>query len=114
MNKPLSTPEIDFDFTISKNNGLKKSLSQQLKYGGDYSSLAKALINIDSLLANAILVEKHSDIYRDTVRANPNFESTSVLISLLDNGDSIIPIVLEIKKEKNSDIGVLYVYVGMT
>ena len=59
------------------------------------------------------MIKKHSDIYKDTIRENENFESATVFLSILNDGDNIIPIVLEVKKDKTFSNGVLYVYVCM-
>ncbi len=113
LNSEMSMPGLPYKVTLSKNNGLKKSLNQQIKYSGTYADFAKALINIDSIIENAILIEKHSDIYMGTVRENVNFENATVFLSILNDGDNIIPIVLEVKKDKTFNNGVLYVYTCM-
>ena len=68
LNRPMSTPELDIEFTYSKGNGLKESISQQLKYGGSYADFAKALLSLDAILENAVLIEQHPDKYKGTVR----------------------------------------------
>ena len=112
--KPMSNPEIKFEFQISKNNGLKKSIHNQLSYGGSYGDFAKALINLDRIIPNAVLVEAHTkDRYADTKRANDRFEGAYVLLGAFQDSDYIIPVKLEIKKE-SGDTGNLYVVVAMT
>ncbi len=113
LNVSKSSPAIEIDFTFSKNNGLKKSLSRQLDYGGGYADFAKALINFDVVLENAILIEEHTDKYKGKEREDPHLEKVYVLFSAFKDGRFIIPVQLEIKK--SSDVGgVLYVNVAMT
>ena len=113
LNVSKSSPAIEIDFTFSKNNGLKKSLSRQLDYGGGYADFAKALINFDVVLENAILIEEHTDKYKGKEREDPHLEKVYVLFSAFKDGRFIIPVQLEIKK--SSDVGgILYVNVAMT
>ena len=112
--KPLSNPEIKFEFQISKNNGLKKSIHNQLSYGGSYGDFSKALINLDRIIPRAVLVEAHTkDRYADTPRADDRFEGAYVLIGAFQDSENIIPVKIEIKKEKG-ETGNLYVVVAMT
>ncbi len=113
LNRNLKTPDIDVEFQFSKNKGLKESLSKQLNYGGSYGDFAKALVNLEQILDNAVLIEKHGDKYAGTVRADENLESVSVLVGAFRDGDSIIPVQMEIKKTSNRG-GQLYVTVAMT
>lgn len=34
-------------------------MSKQLRYGGTYADFAKALVNLDGILENAVLIEQH-------------------------------------------------------
>ena len=113
LNRPLTTPELDIEFTYSKGNGLKESISQQLKYGGSYADFAKALLNLDTILKNAVLIEQHPDKYKGTVRENDNLINTSVLLGLFADGDTLIPVQMEIKKTADTG-GHLYMTVALT
>ena len=112
INKPLQTPDVEIDFQFS-NGGLSKSLSQQLKYGGSYTDFAGAINNLEQILQNAVLIEQHTDKYEGTSRADINLERVYVLFGAYQNGASVIPVQMEIKK--SSDVGGrLYVTVAMT
>ncbi len=113
LNKTMKTPEIDIDFVFSKNKGLKESLSKQLRYGGSYRDFANALINLDSILENAILIEVHKDKYEGTSRENRNLEAVYVLFGAFKEDKYIIPVQAEIKKVVGSG-GRLYMTVAMT
>ena len=113
LNKSMKTPEVEIDFVFTSNGGLKESLHKQLRYGGNYADFAKAIINLDKVLEYAILIEAHGDKYAETVKANPNLERVYVLFSAFKDGDSIIPIQLEIKKHSHEG-GRLYMTVAMT
>ncbi len=114
LRKPKSHPEIKFEFQISKNNGLKKSLNNQLNYGGDYGEFARALINLDSIIQNAVLIEAHTaDRYKDTIRENERFEGAYVLLGAFQDSEYVFPVKLEIKKE-TGETGNLYVVVALT
>lgn len=114
LNTPLSTTDLDIEFQISKNNGLRESLSQQLKYGGNYRDFSRALINLKSILENAVLVHSSNvDRYAGTVRETETFVATHVLLGAFRNGESIIPVKLEIKQNRNIPNN-LYLVVAMT
>lgn len=111
--KKHTSPSVEVEFTFSKNKGLKESMSKQLKYGGSYADFAKAIANIDHILDNAVMIEKHTDKYKGTVREDRHLESTSVLMSLFRDRTHIIPVQFEIKKSSQNG-GQLYVTVAMT
>lgn len=113
LNKTMKTPEVDIEFVLSKNKGLKESLSKQLRYGGSYRDFANALINLDSILENAILIEVHKDKYEGTSRENRNLEAVYVLFGAFKTDKYIIPVQSEIKKVIGSG-GRLYMTVAMT
>jgi len=113
LNRNMKTPEVEIEFIFSKNKGLGESISKQLRYGGSYADFAKALVNMDRILENAILVEKHGDKYKGTARENRNLDAVYVLFSAFKDKDYVVPVQLEIKK--SSDVGGrLYVTVAMT
>ena len=114
LNIPLSTSSLNIKFELSKNNGLRESLSHQLKYGGNYHDLSIALINLHNILKNAILIEIHSkDRYKDTPREDINFKAGYVLFSAFHTDEDIFPVKLEIKEKKDSQ-NILYLLVSMT
>ena len=114
LNVPLSTSALDIEFQLSKNNGLRESLSQQLKYGGNFHDFSKALINLRDILNRAVLVEVHTeDKYKGTVREDINFEAGYVLFSAFKSQEYVIPVKLEIKQKKDVH-NILYVVVSMT
>ena len=112
LNKPYKTPDLDIKFTFSKNGGLSESIYRQMNYGGDYADFAKALINLDDVIKNAVLIEQHNDKYKGTVRENRNLQKVSVLMGLFRDGDMIIPVQMEIKH--STDGNRLYMTVAMT
>ena len=112
LNKNLKTPDVEIDFQFSS-KGLRKSLHQQLKYGGSYTDFAGAISNLEKILQNAVLIEQHTDKYVGTSRADQNLERVYVLFGAFQDGKSIVPVQFEIKK--SSDVGgKLYVTVAMT
>lgn len=113
LNRSLKSPAVEIEFKFSKNKGLKESLSKQLRYGGSYGDFAKALTNLDQILENAVLIEKHGDKYKGTTREDHRLESVSVLFGACRDGNQIIPVQMEIKKSSTNE-GQLYVTVAMT
>ena len=113
LNRSMKTPDVEIEFTFSKNKGLRESMSKQLRYGGTYADFAKALVNLDGILENAVLIEQHKDKYAGTTRANNQLKSVSVLVGVFRDGDSLIPTQIEIKDTSNAG-GILYMTVTMT
>lgn len=112
LNRTMKTPEVEVDFTFST-GGLTESMHKQLRYGGSYADFAKTMINLDKVLENAVLIEKHGDKYAGTSRADRNLENVYVLFGAFRDGDNVIPVQMEIKK--TSDYGSrLYMTVAMT
>ncbi|MBQ8399463.1 MAG: hypothetical protein IJX08_05770, partial [Clostridia bacterium] len=101
--KMLSSPPVEIDFNYSMGNGLKESLSKQLRYGGNYNDFAHALINIDEILKNAVLIEIHDDKYKGTTREDEHLQSVYVLFSAIRHNETIVPVQMEIKE--SSDVG---------
>lgn len=110
--KHYSTKSVDvvFDFTMG---GLRKSLHSQLKYGGNYSDLAKVVVNLQDLLDSALLIEAHTDKGRGTLKENHRLKQVYVLLSALKDGQSIIPVQFEIKQFVD-DNNRLYLAVALT
>ena len=69
--------------------------------------------NPNRILEKAILIEKHGDKYKGTVREDRRLESVSVLMGAFKDGNTIIPVQMEIKKSSQNG-GQLYVTVAMT
>ena len=112
LNRNMKTPEVDIEFQFSKGKGLKESTHKQLHYGGSYADFAKALINIDAILENAVLIEMHPDKYKGTPRADQTLEGVSVLFGAFRDGKSVIPVQFEIKKSSSYG-GRLHMYVTL-
>jgi len=113
LNRGLKTPDVEIEFQFSRNKGLKESLSKQLRYGGSYADFARALTNLDSILKNAVLIEKHGDKYAGTDREDKYLEDVSVLLGMFRDRDGMIPVQMEIKKTTDSGSH-LYMVVSMT
>lgn len=78
------------------------SLNYQTEYGGAYVSFAKALVNLDEILQNAVLIERHTDKYKGTIRESENLENVSVLLGMFWDGNELMPVQMEIKKTTDS------------
>ena len=113
LNRTMTSPDVDIEFTFSKNKGLLESTQKQLRYGGSYQDFAKALIHIDQILQDAVLVEKHTDKYKGTAREDGSLQNVSVLFGAFRDGRFVIPVQFEIKKSSNYG-GRLYMTVAMT
>lgn len=113
LKRSMSTPDVDVEFRFTSSGGLSESLHKQLRYGGNYSDFAKAMINMDKILQSATLIEKHGDKYAGTSRANENLESVYVLFGAFRDGNNVIPVQMEIKKTSDSGSR-LYMMVTMT
>lgn len=109
LNTKLTAPGIKFEFDMSA-KGLSESLHKQKEYGGSYENLLYALDNLNTLLENSLLINKHSDKYKGTDLGNEDINSISVLMSLMGNEDTLIPVKLDIKEYKGQP-GKLYVTV---
>ena len=93
---------IDVEFTFT-GRGANKSLHSQMKYGGDYGDFTNVVNNIKVLLNNAVLIETHRDKALGTYRENPRLKQVYVMMSLLQDGNYVIPVQFEVKEYKNSD-----------
>ena len=105
-----STPELDFDFSFGQ-NGLAESLHNQNYYGGDYVDFAKVIANLEKVLDNATLIEEHSDKYSGKIKEDTELLRVYVMMSLLQDGNTVIPVQLEIKRRIDGK-SVLYVAVA--
>lgn len=105
-----STPELDFDFSFGQ-KGLAESLHNQNYYGGDYVDFAKVIANLEKVLDNATLIEEHSDKYSGKIKEDTELLRVYVMMSLLQDGNTVIPVQLEIKRRIDGK-SVLYVAVA--
>ncbi len=112
LNKELRIEGFSEPISFKKNGGLKKSLSQQLKFGGSYTDFAKAIISMDTILKNAVLIDVHTDKYDGTTQEDKRLDNVSVFLSAFSDGKNIIPVQLEIKKLSGTE-RVLYVTVAL-
>lgn len=60
-----------------------------------------------------VTIEKHTDKYVGTWRQDDMMIDTTVLFSILEDGDEIIPIQIEIKRKTDLNYGAMYMYVAM-
>lgn len=85
--------DIEFGFTM---RGLNKSLFSQMSYGGSYADLAKVFSVMDDVVSNAELIEVHDDYKKGTRDENQNLLNTYVLLGTVLDGNSIIPVQMEV------------------
>ena len=111
--RKYSSKAIDFDFEFTVKKGFYKSTHQQLKYGGDYPKLAKVLSNLQELFEKAVLIETHFDRDIGTKFEKPYAKQFYVLMSVLKDEESLIPVQFEII-EYNNDDNKLYIAVAMS
>lgn len=112
--KKYSAPtlgDITFSFTAG---GVRKSLnSQETLYGGDKADFTKAVVHLQELLDNSVLIETHTDKATGTERENIRLKQVYVLLSAMQDGESIIPVQFEIKQYVD-DNNRLYLAVALT
>ena len=104
--KAYKTQDLEIEFYYS-NNRLDESAEKQVtvKTDGKYILMSQLLTCFDEVIANARLVEVHSDRYAGTQRENPDFVRSYILLSAFQNDSGIVPVKLLIKeyrKEKNT------------
>ena len=92
---------IEFDFS---HNNLDESTRKQERC---FDNFALMLTCFDDVIKNAILIEVHTDRYKD-----PNFDCMCVLASAFLHNDSIVPVKLEIKKLRHPKQNTLYIAVS--
>ncbi len=103
--------DIEFEFTAG---GVRKSLnSQETLYGGTKADFAKAAANLQKLLDNAVLIETHTDKGKGTNKENARLKQVYVLLSVMRDGDSIIPVQFEVKQYIDNN-NRLYLAVALT
>ncbi|MBQ7128807.1 MAG: hypothetical protein IJO19_02330, partial [Clostridia bacterium] len=78
-------------------NGLRKSIhSQENFYGGNLGDFAKVVLNMQKLLDNSVLIDVHSDKGKGTKKEHNRLQRTFVLISAMQEGNTITPVQFEI------------------
>lgn len=105
------TIDVDFRFT---SHSLKESTHKQsnVKFADKYIKFAEMLNNFDSVIKNAVLIERHSDRYEGGKRYDPDLKQVYVLVSGFEDEEGIVPVKLEVKefdKKENN----LYVTITM-
>ena len=108
----LKNSRIEFPFRFSNANA-GVSAQHQSEYGGSYQDLAKALTCLPTIVENAELIETHTEKKRGTKKENTDLKQVYVLLGAMKDGESIIPIQMEVKEFKNANGG-LYMTVAMT
>lgn len=108
----LKNSRIEFPFRFSNANA-GVSAQHQSEYGGSYQDLAKALTCLPTIVENAELIETHTEKKRGTKKENHDLKQVYVLLGAMKDGESIIPIQMEVKEFKNASGG-LYMTVAMT
>lgn len=102
---------VDFDFTLK---GVRKSLhSQETAYGGSKADFAKAITHLQELLDNAVLIETHTDKGKGTDREQRGLQQVYVLLSTMQEGNTIIPVQFEVKQYIDNN-NRLYLAVALT
>lgn len=111
--KAYSTDAVDVQFEFTA-GGFRKSVNSQLfDYGGSIADFTKVVLNMQSILDNAVLLEIHSDKAKGTPRENTQLMQTYVLLSAFLDGGNVSPVQFEIKRyidEQNR----LYLAVALT
>lgn len=102
--------DVEFDFTMG---GLRKSLHSQMEYGGNYSDLAKVITNLQGLIDSSVLIETHLDKGVGTSKESMGLKQVYVLLSVLQEGNMLVPVQFEIKQYVN-DQNRLYLAVALT
>ena len=111
--KKYRSSAIDVQFELT-GKGIRKSLnSQENSYGGSKADFAKAILNIEKLLDNALLIETHTDKGKGTQRENRRLKQVYVLMSAMQDGRYIIPVQFEVKQYVD-DNNRLYLAVALT
>lgn len=108
----LKNSRIEFPFRFSNANA-GVSAQHQSEYGGSYQDLVKTLTCLPTIVENAELIETHTEKKRGTKKENPDLKQVYVLLGAMKDGESIIPIQMEVKEFKNANGG-LYMTVAMT
>ncbi len=112
LNVDLKNSMLQFPFRFS-GKGLEVSLHHQLEYGGTYQDYVRAMSCFNDLVKNAVPIEVHTDKKVGTVKENVGLKKVYVLASAYRDGNSIVPIELEVKEFLDRDSS-LYMAVVLT
>lgn len=94
--KTYGNKEISGKIVFSKRS-IRKSANEQFSRKRTSSELSKMLTQFDGIVENAVLIEKHTDKYIETIREDPTLKRVYVLLSAYyDNG--IVPVQIEVKE----------------
>ncbi len=96
--------DIELEFGFS-NRSLHKSINAQKK---NYVDFARMLTVFPEVVQNAVGIEVHSDVYKDTSRENADLKQTYELISAYRDDDYIVPVKLTVKEFKTQRPHKLY------
>lgn len=92
--------QIEFDFT---KNGAHESIQKQSERNRNMGDFVRMLAQMDSIVANAVPLETHSDKYAGTTREDKSLDKAYVLLSGYQKGESIVPVQLEVKTFKTNN-----------
>ncbi len=107
----LENSSLEFPFRMS-NRSVRVSAEHQTEYGGSYEDFAKVLSCLSETVKGAVLVETHEDYKAGTGKANADLKQVYVLVGAARDGDSVIPVQMEVK-EYYRNTGGLYLTVAM-
>ncbi len=109
--KSVAISDVEFDFT---GKGVRKSLnSQETAYGGSKADFAKAVIHLQELLDNSVLIETHTDKGKGTLKEQRGLKQVYVLLSVMREGNTVIPVQFEVKQYVDEN-NRLYLAVALT
>lgn len=105
FDKEYFNDDIELSFEFSGNN-FRESYNKQ---GHNYVEFAKMFSAFDSVIESAVGVEIHN---RTSYKPDPTLDNVFVLMSAYQDGDSIVPVKLEVKKFKDKQ-NTLYVAISL-
>lgn len=91
--KKYSNSDIELDFEFTKNN-FRESYNKQ---GKNFDDFAKMFSVFDRIVHNAVGIEIHNR-NKEGYKVDLTLENVYVLVSAFQDGDSIVPVKLEIKQ----------------
>lgn len=91
--KEYSNSDIELDFEFTKNN-FRESYNKQ---GKNFDDFAKMFSVFDRIVHNAVGIEIHNR-NKEGYKVDLTLENVYVLVSAFQDGDSIVPVKLEIKQ----------------
>ena len=99
LNKVYKKEEIDIEFGYS-NKGIKKGVKQTADSKVDERDYMDVLANLDSIIENSVLIERHGDKRTGT---EDRLKQVHVFIGAYQKGDVVTPVQLEIKEYTDND-----------